>query len=61
MKAFYGILMIFVLCSICYISVDSQTHSDIICNTTRQCRTPCFIKHNRTASKCQNGKCTCYG
>nr|WDU65856.1 putative KTx Tcis11 [Tityus cisandinus] len=60
MKAFYGILMIFVLCSMCYISVDSNVILNVKCNQTSQCTAPCKIKRNTPNHKCINGLCHCY-
>nr|WDU65852.1 putative KTx Tcis7 [Tityus cisandinus] len=61
MKAFYGMLMIFVLCSMCYILVDSQiTLNDVTCKTSLECRNPCIARHGTAGHKCMHGRCKCY-
>nr|WDU65853.1 putative KTx Tcis8 [Tityus cisandinus] len=60
MKALYGILVIFILCSMCYISVDSQINTNVKCSGSSQCRKPCINLHNTAGHKCINGRCKCY-
>nr|WDU65855.1 putative KTx Tcis10 [Tityus cisandinus] len=61
MKDFYGMLMIFVLCSMCYISVHSQLDlEDVSCVHGDDCVEPCKKALNSTKGKCINDICTCY-
>nr|P84777.2 RecName: Full=Potassium channel toxin alpha-KTx 15.6; AltName: Full=Discrepin; Flags: Precursor [Tityus discrepans]CAY61912.1 discrepin precursor [Tityus discrepans] len=60
MKAFYGMLVIFILCSTCYISVDSQIDTNVKCSGSSKCVKICIDRYNTRGAKCINGRCTCY-
>uniref|UniRef100_A0A1E1WVW2 Putative potassium channel toxin n=1 Tax=Tityus obscurus TaxID=1221240 RepID=A0A1E1WVW2_TITOB len=60
MKAFYGMLMIFVLCSMCYILVDSQYNTHVKCSESSECLEVCKDEYGYRVNKCNNGRCTCY-
>nr|WDU65854.1 putative KTx Tcis9 [Tityus cisandinus] len=60
MKAFYSMLMIFILFSMCYISVDSSVHTNVKCTTSSKCVQICIDRYGTRGAKCINSRCTCY-
>nr|A0A218QX22.1 RecName: Full=Putative potassium channel toxin Ts22; AltName: Full=Putative KTx; AltName: Full=Tityustoxin-22; Flags: Precursor [Tityus serrulatus]WLF82711.1 putative KTx [Tityus melici] len=58
MKAFYGILIIFILISM--IDLSQQVFINATCTVSSQCRPKCIEAIGQAASKCINRKCKCY-
>nr|WDU65862.1 putative KTx Tcis17 [Tityus cisandinus] len=61
MKVFCGILLIFILCSMIYLSEQCSTCLDKpICGASRECYDPCYKAFGRAHGKCMNNRCRCY-
>uniref|UniRef100_A0A0C9S3A0 TSA: Tityus bahiensis Tbah02600 mRNA sequence n=1 Tax=Tityus bahiensis TaxID=50343 RepID=A0A0C9S3A0_TITBA len=61
MQIFYGLLLMFVLCSSIHLSEQwCSTCLDLACGASRECYDPCFKAFGRAHGKCMNNKCRCY-
>uniref|UniRef100_A0A2I9LNQ2 AKTx n=1 Tax=Centruroides hentzi TaxID=88313 RepID=A0A2I9LNQ2_9SCOR len=58
MKAFYGILIILLFCSM--FNLNESTFIDVKCTSSKQCLSACKVAVGKAAGKCMNGKCKCY-
>uniref|UniRef100_A0A0C9QKU6 TSA: Tityus bahiensis Tbah02163 mRNA sequence n=1 Tax=Tityus bahiensis TaxID=50343 RepID=A0A0C9QKU6_TITBA len=58
MKAFYGILIIFILISM--LDLSQQVFINARCRGSPECLPKCKEAIGKSAGKCMNGKCKCY-